>query len=44
MKNVKKRRLVLGLFPGFNKFTPVLVPSDQLLCLPDPLTPAKGFS
>ena len=43
-KKVRKRRLVLGLVPGFNKFTPVLVPKDQLLCLPEPFTPAKGFS
>ena len=43
-KNVKKRRLVLGLLPGLSRLTPVLVPSDQLLCLPEPFTPAKGFS
>ena len=32
LKNVRKRRLVLGLLPGFSKLTPVLVPNDQLLC------------
>ena len=38
-KNVKKRKLVLGLLPGFKRLTPVLVPRDQLLCLPEPLSP-----
>ena len=29
---------------GFSSCTPSLVASDQLLCLPLPFTPAKGFS
>ena len=33
-----------GVSPGSRRFTPLSVPSDQLLCLPEPLTPAKGFS
>ena len=30
--------------PGDKRFTPLSVASDQLLCFPEPLTPAKGFS
>ena len=30
--------------PASSRFTPVSVANDQLLCLPLPLTPAKGFS
>ena len=30
--------------PGLRRFTPVSVPSDQLLCLPEPLMPLNGFS
>jgi hypothetical protein len=37
-------RFSRAVFPGVNNPTPVSVPSDQLLCLPDPFTPAKGFS
>ena len=29
---------------GLSRLTPSTVPSDQLLCLPEPLMPAKGFS
>ena len=29
---------------GSSRFTPVSVDSDQLMCLPEPLTFAKGFS
>ena len=36
--------LFSGFFPGLNRFSPVLVDMDQLLCFPEPLTPAKGFS
>ncbi len=43
-KNVKNCRLDFGFFPGANKFTPVLVLNDQLLCLPEPFNPANGFS
>jgi hypothetical protein len=37
-------RFSLGVAPGSSRFIPVSVPIDQLLCLPEPLTPAKGFS
>ena len=33
-----------GVSPGSSRFEPVSVPIDQLLCLPEPLTPANGFS
>ena len=33
-----------GDSPGSSRFTPVLVDIDQLLCLPEPFTPLKGFS
>ena len=33
-----------GVLPGSSRFLPSSVPSDQLLCLPEPLTPANGFS
>ena len=33
-----------GVSPGSSRFMPVSVPIDQLLCLPEPLTPANGFS
>ena len=33
-----------GVSPGFIRFSPSSVPIDQLLCLPEPLTPWKGFS
>ena len=28
-----------GFLPGDNRFTPVFVNNDQLLCLPEPFTP-----
>ena len=34
----------MGVFPGLNKLIPLLVAKDQLLCFPEPLIPAKGFS
>ena len=37
-------RFSWGVSPGSSRFTPVSVPIDQLLCLPDPFTPANGFS
>ena len=37
-------RFSLGVSPGSSRFSPVSVPMDQLLCLPEPLTPTKGFS
>ena len=33
-----------AVFAGENKLMPVSVQSDQLLCLPEPLTPLNGFS
>ena len=41
---VMKRRFSSGSLPGAWSRIPVSVPSDQLLCLPLPLTPLKGFS
>ena len=42
----KNRKLMFsaGVSPGSMRFVPVSVPIDQLLCLPEPLTPANGFS
>ena len=42
----KNRKLMLseGVSPGSIRLWPVFVPIDQLLCLPEPLTPANGFS
>ena len=37
-------RFSCGVSPGSSRFSPLSVPIDQLLCLPEPLTPAKGFS
>ena len=39
-----QRRLSSGVLPGPIKRIPVSVPSDQLLCLPEPFTPLNGFS
>ena len=33
-----------GVSPGDNRFTPLSVARDQLLCFPLPFTPANGFS
>ena len=41
---VTNNRFSFALFPGVKRPIPVSVQSDQLLCLPDPLTPANGFS
>ncbi len=43
-KNVKNCKFFFGFFPGLNKFSPVSVARDQLLCFPLPFTPANGFS
>jgi hypothetical protein len=42
----KNRKLMFfdGVSPGSIRFRPVSVPIDQLLCLPEPFTPANGFS
>ena len=44
VRNSKNCALWEGVAPGSNRFTPVSVEIDQLLCLPEPLTPANGFS
>ena len=33
-----------GVSPGFSMFVPSSAVKDQLLCFPEPFTPAKGFS
>ena len=43
-KQQELRVFVRAYSPGSSRFTPVSVEMDQLLCLPLPLTPAKGFS
>ena len=40
----RNERFSDGVSPGSSRFMPVSVPIDQLLCLPEPLTPANGFS
>ena len=40
----RKWMLSAGVSPGLSRLVPVSVPIDQLLCLPEPLTPANGFS
>src|SRR6056300_1408717 len=44
MKKVKNIKLLIGVEPGAKRFTPVSVANDQLLCLPEPLMLANGFS
>ena len=44
---VMKRRnctLSCGVSPGLSRLFPRSSDIDQLLCLPEPLTPANGFS
>ena len=36
--------LSCGVSPGPSRLLPNSSDSDQLLCLPEPLTPANGFS
>ncbi len=36
--------LSCGVSPGLSRFSPASVAIDQLLCLPEPLMPANGFS
>jgi hypothetical protein len=40
----RKFRFSAGVSPGSIRLFPVSVPIDQLLCLPEPFTPANGFS
>ena len=42
--NVTNRRFSSAVLPGAISKVPVSVPNDQLLCLPEPLTPLNGFS
>src|ERR1700752_1028440 len=44
VQNTRNCRLSCGFLPGLNRLLPSLSPIDQLRCLPDPLTPANGFS
>ena len=43
-RNSRNWAFWLGVLPGLKRFSPVSVVRDQLSCLPEPLTPAKGFS
>ena len=43
-RKVMNCRFSEAVLPGPSRFTPVSVPSDQLLCLPEPLIPLKGLS
>ena len=43
-KKVMNCRLPLASLPGASSCVPLSVPRDQLLCLPEPFTPSKGFS
>ena len=43
-KNRKLDVVAPACRPGRAGCAPVSVPIDQLLCLPEPLTPANGFS
>ncbi len=36
--------LACGVSPGSSRLPWLELPSDQLTCLPEPLTPANGFS
>ena len=47
MTAIRKARnwaLACGSLPGSSRFSPSSVAIDQLLCLPEPLMPANGFS
>ncbi len=43
-QKTRKLRFSWGVLPGSSRLPCVEFPTDQLTCLPDPLTPAKGFS
>ena len=43
VRKTRKRRFPMGVLPGLSRFI-VSVAMDQLLCLPEPFTPLKGFS
>jgi len=44
IRNARNWALACGSLPGSSRFSPSSVAIDQLLCLPDPLMPANGFS
>jgi hypothetical protein len=43
-QNTRNCMLSCGVSPGPSRLLPNSSESDQLLCLPEPLTPANGFS
>jgi hypothetical protein len=43
-RNTRNSRFVWVSSWGSSRLAPVSVAMDQLLCLPDPFTPANGFS
>jgi hypothetical protein len=43
-RNARNWALACGSLPGSSRFSPSSVAIDQLLCLPEPLMPANGFS
>jgi hypothetical protein len=43
-QNTRNCMLSCGVSPGPSRLLPNSSDSDQLLCLPEPLTPANGFS
>ena len=43
-RNTRNSIFSLGFLLGSRRFFPVFVDIAQLLCLPDPLIPSKGFS
>lgn len=44
VRKSRNRLFSCGFLPGSRRLMPVSVIIDQLLCLPEPFTPAKGFS
>ena len=44
VRNARNGMFSAGFLPGSRRLIPVSVHTDQLLCLPDPLIPSKGFS
>ena len=43
-RNARNCAFACGSLPGSRRFSPSSVAIDQLLCLPEPLMPANGFS
>ena len=43
-QNTRNWALSCGVSPGSSRLPCVVLPSDQLTCLPEPLMPANGFS